>query len=126
MLTKTNYVVLNPRRKNFPIDNPNAAEAQIQWEFEHLRKASIISFWFCKETIQPIALFELGAWSNDKDSVVVIGVEPGYIREQDICIQMELLGHRRILSSLEDLANEIKLAEPSVMPESSSKFHKGE
>ena len=114
MLVMTNYAVLNPRRKNFSTGNPSAAELQINWEFEHLRKADVISFWFCKENIQSIALFELGAWSQQKDPAVVIGVEPGYPREQDIHVQMGLLGRNKIVSSLEDLANQIKLLEPSI------------
>jgi hypothetical protein len=57
-LIKTlDITVYNPRRKNFPIKNPSAAQEQITWEFDHLRKATIISFWFCKETLQPIVLF---------------------------------------------------------------------
>jgi hypothetical protein len=106
-LVMTNYAVLNPRRKDFPINDPSAAENQIRWEFEHLRKADVISFWFCKESIQPIALFELGAWSS-LHKLIVIGVEPGYPREQDIYIQMALLGNKRIVSNLDDLASSIE------------------
>ena len=103
----TNYAVLNPRREKFPIDDLNAAPEQIKWEFEHLRKADLISFWFCKETIQPIALFELGAWSRSKKPPIVIGVESGYVRELDIHIQMSLLGHY-VAASLDELADLIK------------------
>ncbi len=113
MLTGTDYVVLNPRRENFPIGNPRAAEDQITWEFLHLRRASVVSFWFCKESVQPIALFELGAWSRGKDPAVIVGVEPSYPREQDVRIQMGLLG-RKVLSSLEEVANELKHIYPSV------------
>jgi len=114
MLVMTNYAVLNPRRKHISMGNPSAAELQINWEFQHLRKADVVSFWFCKDSIQPIALFELGAWSQQKDPAVVIGIESGYPREQDIRVQMDLLGRNKIVSSLEDLANQIKLLEPSV------------
>lgn len=114
LLVMTNFAVLNPRRADFLVGNPPAAELQIRWEFEHLRNADVISFWFCKETIQPIALFELGAWSRGNDPAIVIGVEPGYVREQDVSIQMELLGRTRIVTTLEGLANEIRLAEPSI------------
>lgn len=113
MLRNTNYVVLNPRRKTI-VDSPESAEIQINWEFEYLRKADLISFWFCNNAIQPIALFELGAWSGNKDPAVVIGVEPGYPRALDIRIQMGLLGRNRIVSTLEDLAKEIILIESSL------------
>ena len=108
MLRATDYVILNPRRDDFPIHDPSAAELQIRWEFLHLRRADLISFWFCKDAIQPIALFELGAWSTrESTATILIGVEPGYPREQDIYIQMSLLG-RRVVSTLDDLAGEIK------------------
>ena len=106
-LVLTNYAVLNPRRKQFPIDNPAAAEEQITWEFRYLRKSHVVVFWFCKETIQPIALFELGALTQSRTRNILIGVEPGYPREQDIYIQMKLLG-RGVLSSLGEIASSLK------------------
>ena len=90
MLQKTNLTLLNPRRKNFPIEDPDASYDQIVWEFQHLRKADVISFWFPKEQIQPIALFELGAWLPSSKRLFV-GVEHGYPREQDIIIQSSLI-----------------------------------
>ena len=36
----------NPRRKDFPINDPIASEEQITWEFEHLKNSDIIIFWF--------------------------------------------------------------------------------
>lgn len=40
MLAGSALVVLNPRWKNFPMDDPTVAEAQIAWEFRHLRRAA--------------------------------------------------------------------------------------
>ena len=45
-----NLVLLNPRRKNFPIGDPDASYDQIKWEFDNLRAADAILFWFPKET----------------------------------------------------------------------------
>jgi hypothetical protein len=112
-LALTNYAVLNPRRRPFPMGDPSATEQQITWEFRHLRKADVIAFWFCKETIQPIALFELGAWSQQKDPAVIVGVEPGYPRQVDIHLQMGLLG-RSVVSSLEELASQLINIEHSI------------
>ena len=112
-LVLTNYAVLNPRRRPFPMGDPSATEQQITWEFQHLRKADVIAFWFCKESIQPIALFELGAWSKQKDPAVIVGVEHGYPRQVDIAIQMGLLG-RGVVSSLEKLASQLINIEPSI------------
>jgi hypothetical protein len=53
-------VLLNPRRRNFPINDPTAAPTQIEWEFHHLRRATAVLFWFPSETLCPIALYELG------------------------------------------------------------------
>jgi hypothetical protein len=55
--------------KNFSMNDPTASKDQIQWEFEHLRKADTILFWFPKESICPIALYELGAWYDRQTSL---------------------------------------------------------
>jgi len=109
LLVMTNYAVLNPRRKVFK-NTPEFAELQIRWEFEHLQKADVIAFWFPKESIQPIALFELGAWSKSFKPIV-IGVESGYPRELDIHIQMKLLGYTNLATNLKELANKIRMQE---------------
>ena len=102
-------VVYNPRRANFPIHDPHAAYGQIKWEYERLRDAGAISFWFAKETIGPIVLFEIGAWSMTKKPILV-GVEPGYQRAQDVEIQLGLVRPEvRIRKTLDDLANDVIL-----------------
>ena len=103
-------VLLNPRRANFPIGDPGAALAQITWEFEHLRLASAISFWFPKETLCPIVLYELGAWSMTSKPIFV-GVEPGYKRQQDVEIQTRLARPRvEIVYSLDLLIDSVEAA----------------
>jgi hypothetical protein len=82
-------VVLNPRRKNFPILDPSQTDAQIKWEYEMLRKANIISFWFPKETLCPIVLFELGSQVILKKPLI-IGCHPDYARKQDVVVQVSL------------------------------------
>lgn len=105
-----NVTIFNPRRVNWPIHDPEASKGQIAWEYKYLRKADIILFWFPNDTLCPITLFELGAWSMTQKPVY-IGVEPGYEREIDIRIQMQ---HRRpeieVVSSLEELTEQIKHA----------------
>src|SRR5438105_13923542 len=63
MLADTDLTLLSPRRRRYPVSNPTLAEEQIDWEFRHLRQATAIVFWFPRETLCPIALYELGAWS---------------------------------------------------------------
>jgi hypothetical protein len=115
-LENLNLVVYNPRRKNFPIHDPSAAAAQIKWEFDNLRKASMISFWFCKETMGPIVLFELGAHLMTPKPIV-IGMDPGYQRRQDVEIQTKLIHPEiEIVYSLKDLGNQIALTYNQVLP----------
>lgn len=109
LLKDTNYAIFNPRQKNFPIDDPAAAELQIRWEFEYLRKADIISFWFSAEGTQPIVMYELGAWSMSEKPIVV-GVEPGFWRAQDVFIQTSLARPDVfVVDTLLDLAHHIKV-----------------
>jgi len=98
MLGKCDVALLNPRRKNFPMDDPNAAKGQIKWEYEHLRKADSILFWFPKESICPIALYELGAWSMT-DTPLFIGVHPEYERRVDIEEQTKLVRPSQIIAN---------------------------
>ena len=114
LLENTDLVIFNPRRKNFPINDPNASEEQIKWEHKYLRIAGIISFWFCKETLCPIVLFELGRWSHYLlQKVIFVGVHPYYKRIKDVEIQMKLEKPEiEIVYSLEDLANQIKESNP--------------
>jgi hypothetical protein len=90
MLKGVDVVLLNPRRANFPIHDPTAAQKQIDWEHRHLRKADSILFWFPQETLCPIVLYELGAWSMTK-KMLFVGVHPGYRRKQDVEIQTKLV-----------------------------------
>jgi len=103
--------VLNPRRANFPIHDPNAAREQITWEFNALHKADLFSMWFCNtESDLPICFYELGRYVairqvNVQLDRVLIGVETGFKRSQDVYIQMELVNKGisdNIFSSLDD------------------------
>src|SRR5262249_61438365 len=83
------WLVLNPRREQFPIEDPDAAFAQIAWEHQALRAAGAIVFWFPRETVCPIALYELGAWSMTQRRIFV-GAHEAYPRRLDIEIQTRL------------------------------------
>jgi hypothetical protein len=100
-------VLFNPRRANFPMRDPTAAREQITWEHTHLRLAQAISFWFPRETLNPITLYELGAWSMTPKQLF-IGVHPGYQRRQDVEIQTALARPDiQIVYALEALAEHI-------------------
>jgi len=81
--------LVNPRRARFPMDRSDAAREQIVWEHARLEDADVILFWFPKETLCPITLYELGAWSRSSKSLVV-GCHPGYERKFDVEVQTEL------------------------------------
>jgi len=81
------FNVYNPRRKNFPIEDPNASDEQISWEYNKLAKADIIVFWFSRGSLNPIVLYELGRWGNSQDTLMYIGMDPEYTRKQDVVIQ---------------------------------------
>jgi hypothetical protein len=107
LLAQTELVIFNPRRRHFPMADPSAAEEQIRWEHHHLRLASDILFWFPCETLCPIVLYELGAWSMT-DKPIYVGVHPEYRRRQDVDIQTELTRPQvEIVYSLEDLAGQV-------------------
>ena len=108
LLQDVPYTLLNPRQPDFPIDDPGAAEAQIRWEYDHFQMAAGALFWFSKETLCPIVLYELGAWGA-RLARIWIGIHPEYSRRQDVEIQTDL---RRleveIVYSLEALADQIR------------------
>ena len=107
-LSPLDLVVLNPRRKHFPIDDPSAAEGQIRWEFRHLRRATARLFWFPSATLCPITLYELGA-SSVAPGPLFVGVDPAYARRRDVEIQTKLVRPDvRIVYSPDELAEQVK------------------
>ena len=108
LLRNEDIVIFNPRRKNFPIHDPTAAEEQIRWEYKYLRRANAVAFWFPKESVCPIALYELGALSMTNKPLFV-GVHPDYPRRRDVEIQIKLARPDiKIVYKLSSLANQIR------------------
>lgn len=89
LLPQGDYTVLNPRRTLFSGDDPAAAVEQIEWEFRHIRRASVVAFWFPPQTLCPIALFELGACSA-AGAAIVVGTDANYARRDDVEVQLRL------------------------------------
>jgi hypothetical protein len=108
LLADIDLVFFNPRRHNYPINVPDLAEEQITWEFEHLRRADAIVFWFPRETLCPIALYELGAWSMTAKHLFV-GAHPDYSRRVDVATQTRLARPDvRVVSALPELASAVR------------------
>ena len=87
--THQQVLFVNPRRENFDVNNLALTDEQIEWEFNQLNLASITVFFFCEETICPIALYELGRKSNSGDYIVV-GYDSDYCRKLDVIKQIAL------------------------------------
>lgn len=103
-LKETRLVLFNPRRANFPIGDPSAAYEQIEWEHTYLRRATAISFWFPMDTLNPITLYELGAWSMRTEKRIFVGCHPEYKRKQDVMIQTKLVRpHVQVTESFQQL-----------------------
>jgi len=101
--------IYNPRRKNFPIHDPNASMEQIKWEFEKLKNADMIIFWFSCGSLNPIVLYELGMWGNSRITPIIIGTDNEYERKRDIIIQTNLARPELpLLCSLDAIVEEIK------------------
>ena len=88
MLVDTDLVVANPRRDEIIFAIGETARQQIVWEFENLKSAKVVLFWFPNaETI--ITFLELGKELARK-SRIVVGTDPNYNRRFDIETQVYL------------------------------------
>ena len=110
--------VYNPRRANFDTSDKTITEAQITWEFEAMDASDIVLFWFPKESVCPITLYELGRCLMLQDiheKTVFIGVHEDYCRKEDILIQTKLatvgtntIVHFSFDALLEHVASQLK------------------
>ena len=97
--------ILNPRRANFPMGDPEAGREQIMWEYRALWEADVIAFWFASGmSDQPIAMFELGVHLTRYSlgmgpKRLIVGCDPSYKRKFDVYAQLEA-NNRSIEGSL--------------------------
>ena len=97
-------VILDPYDENYST-LPNTA-----WEAQMMKKADCIVFWFTKESVCPVSLFELGYALRDHTKDIIIGVEPGYPKEDELDAQLITLCPKLVpFSSLEQLTRAIEL-----------------
>lgn len=108
-------VVFNPRRENFPIGDPKAADAQIKWEFNAIEQCDIFSMYFDDgPSDQPICMYELGrnilrmqqkfpaSWT----SRIVVTAHDGYKRYKDVVVQTQL-ATKNLISIMKNLDDHI-------------------
>lgn len=94
-LSDLNVTIVNPRRVGDLATTGEETKKQIEWEFNYLRRCSVVSFWFPKTSICPITLFELGRVLGTyiQDNItVIIGCDPEYTRLFDVQQQSGLEG----------------------------------
>ena len=110
-LEDNELTIVNPRQQDYLFSDVEVARKQIEWEYEYLHKVNCVAFWFPKETICPITLFELGyllGWrSRSAAPRVLIGCHPEYSRKFDIEVQVGLREDIQIVNSIEELSREI-------------------
>lgn len=91
--------IFNPRQAKFDITDKNASLRQIAWEYERLERMDVFSIYFCAgESDQPICMYELGRnilrmqnrFPSDWQKRIVISIEDGYKRKEDVLIQTRL------------------------------------
>ena len=85
-------VVYNPRRKFFDLNDLNATENQIEWEYKYLSDCDIFSMYFDNDRIQPICMYELGHYLRANSIHNVISVCENYPRRLDVMHQVRLAG----------------------------------
>ena len=88
-----NLVVYNPRRKFFDLNDLNATENQIEWEYKYLRDCDIFSMYFDNDQIQPICMYELGRHLRGNSINNVISVCENYPMRLDVMHQVRLASH---------------------------------
>lgn len=109
MLKDTRLVLINPRRDEFDISDPEMTTQQIEWEHKYLERVTGRMFWFPCETLCPITLFELGKYCQNT-AALFVGCHPDYKRRVDVEVQMGLARpwYSAVHSSLEEMAGRIK------------------
>lgn len=79
-----NVIIFNPRCKEIPKEEP-----QVKWEYEKLKDADIIGFWFSYGSLNPITLFEYGSHIKS-NIIIVVGCHTNYERKTNVIIQTKL------------------------------------
>lgn len=112
ILKDTSLTIFNPRREG--VLPPSLEKEQIVWEHNALHEVAAVSFWFPKETLCPITLFELGVHAN-RNVKLFVGVEPGYLRELNVKTQLKLIHPDLVIhDNLNSLFNEVKTWDKSL------------
>ena len=110
-------ILFNPRRENFPINDPNASLDQIKWEYNWLEKCQIFSMYFdgTAKSDQPICFYELGRniermkqkFPKSWQLRTVISVDSNFKRYNDVIIQSKLATNNEIKVNVSNSYDEL-------------------
>jgi len=115
-------IIFNPRRENFPINDPSAAMEQIKWEYDMLDICDIFSMYFSAgESDQPICMYEYGKHLERfdqgfyRENEFVVTAEKGYKRYQDVVIQTSLVDDEIVVNTtldehIEDIIKKVDIS----------------
>lgn len=93
------FVIASPRREAGLAMDGNGAVAQIEWEHKALASSYTKSYYFTRDTVQPIVLLELGKHLANPINMF-IAIENGYQRKTDVLVQSDLaIRHANVLPS---------------------------
>jgi hypothetical protein len=84
-------ILINPRRVEWNIGDKDAAAKQIEWEHGALESSDGYLFWFPKETLCPITLYELGKVAAGTKKPLFVGTDVDYARRFDVITQLSLI-----------------------------------
>lgn len=87
-LADMDIVVANPRRESFDDFSKKELHHQINWELDHLHKASYVFMYLHPGTISPISLLELGVCLA-KGKTVVLVCPDGYNRKDNVVLTVQ-------------------------------------
>jgi hypothetical protein len=83
-------ILVNPRRQHFDITNASVSFEQRNWEYHNIKNSYLKLFWYPNTALCPITLYETGVSAARGDNMVV-GVQPGYARIDDVVHQLEMI-----------------------------------
>lgn len=95
--SKIDLQIFNPRRPDFDVSDPSAAEKQIEWEYKNIHNSDIFTMYFAdsQKSVQPICFYELGKYKQiwmKNNKQLYIGCHPDFSRRYDVIKQCQLDG----------------------------------
>lgn len=104
-------LIFNPRRVDFDTNaGVEIIKEQVKWEYDHLHnKTNLHLFWFPKETVCPITLYELGR-STLINHEIIVGCDQEYMRKTTLEMQLQLANSKiTLVHSIEELVKKLIL-----------------